>query len=170
MTISNSMLQDTDEIFRLYAAATQLQKEKGVVTWPTFERAMVEAEINAGQQWKLTEGDAITCVWATTFHDPQIWEDLHDEPSLYIHRIATNPAFRGRALVQRIVQWARTYAAAQGKKYVRMDTVGNNRPLIAHYQRCGFDVLGFSRLKNTAGLPSHYQQDMVCLFQLEAAG
>jgi hypothetical protein len=45
----------------------------------------------------------IACVFATTFSDPLIWEKRDTDPSVYIHRIATNPNFRGNNLVAAIV-------------------------------------------------------------------
>ncbi|MHB8929251.1 MAG: hypothetical protein ACYC5R_01500 [Melioribacteraceae bacterium] len=46
----------------------------------------------------------IACVWAMTFNDPQIWEERNKDPSVYLHRIATNPNFRGQNLVGEIVK------------------------------------------------------------------
>ena len=59
-----------------------------------------------------------------------------------------------------------TDAKENGKKYVRLDTVGDNKGLIKHYTSCGFDFLGLFKLKNTAGLPPHYHNATVSLFEL----
>lgn len=158
---------DIDEIFRLYrlAAAHQVAV-KGTVVWPDFERSLVAQELAEGRQWKLLLDNAIACVWAITFDDPQIWGARNADPAVYIHRIATNPDFRGRALVADIVQWAKAYARQYQKKYVRLDTVGENHGLIAHYTACGFTYLGLSVLTDTAGLPAHYHGATVSLFEL----
>jgi ribosomal protein S18 acetylase RimI-like enzyme len=108
----------------------------------------------------------IACIWATTFNDPQIWEEKNDDPSVYIHRIATNPDFRGQNLVGQIVNWVKNYAVENQKNYVRMDTVGDNPGLIKYYTKCGFDFLGLLKLKNTTGLPAHYHNATVSLFQM----
>lgn len=47
-----------------------------------------------------------------------------------------------------------------------MDTVGNNPGLINYYTKCGFDFLGLLKLKNTKGLPAHYNNATVSLFQI----
>ncbi len=108
----------------------------------------------------------IACVWAMTFNDPQIWEERNKDPSVYLHRIATNPNFRGQNLVGEIVKWAKNYANENNKKYIRMDTVGNNSGLIKYYKKCGFDFLGLFKLNNTKGLPAHYDNATVSLFQM----
>jgi len=108
----------------------------------------------------------IACVWATTFSDPQIWEDKNNDPAVYIHRIATNPDFRGQNFVTAIVTWAKDYAKAHHKHFVRLDTIGENRGLINHYQKSGFNYLGLFDLKNTDQLPAHYHNAAVSLFEL----
>jgi len=166
MDITNSTIADIDEIFRLYHMATRYQQSKNAVCWPQFERSLIETEIAEGRQWKLTAGDAIACVWATTFSDPLIWEEKNKDPAVYIHRIAVNPAFRGMHLVNQIVGWAKTYAAASHKQFIRLDTVGENKGLTKHYTASGFKFLGISKLHHTAGLPAHYDNASVSLFEL----
>jgi len=166
-TILNSTKDDIPEIFRLYGLATAFQATKGSVVWPAFERSLVEEEIAERHQWKMIDGDTVACVWATTFSDPQIWEEKNADPAVYIHRIATNPGHRGENLVLQIVDWAKQYAKANNKKYIRLDTVGNNLGLIKHYRRCGFEFLGLFKLKTTAGLPAHYDNASVSLFELK---
>ncbi len=167
MHIINSVKVDIDEIFRLYDAATKYQKERYKFHWPEFERDMVANEIAESRQWKLMTDEKIACVWATTFTDPLIWEERNIDPSVYIHRIATNENYRGKNFVVNIVEWAKKYAVANDKKYVRLDTTGLNEKLIAHYSKCGFTFLELRKLKNTDGLPPHYHNAEISLFELE---
>ena len=167
MEIQNSTPSDIEEIFRLYKMATDFQKGRSLAIWPVFERSLVETEIAENRQWKMVIDNKIACVWATTFDDPQIWEDRNADPSVYIHRIATNPEFRGRSLVENIVESTKQYAKANKKRFIRMDTVGENTGLITHYTKCGFDFLGLFKLTNTDGLPSHYDKATVSLFQID---
>lgn len=166
MQILNSTISDIHEIFRLYENATNFQKLKVVVVWPKFDKELIENEIAEKQQWKILINNQLACVWATTFTDPQIWEERNSDPAVYIHRIATNPIFRGQNLVAEIVKWSRIYAAENKKKFIRMDTVGENKGLIKYYQKCGFDFLGLSKLKNTDDLPAHYYNATVSLFEI----
>ena len=166
ITIQNSVINDINEIFRLYKAATDFQKTKITTLWPEFERTLVETEIVENRQWKIIIDDKIACVWATTFSDPQIWEEKNNDPSVYIHRIAANPEFRGQNFVKHIVEWAKQFAKQNNKKFIRMDTVGNNLALINYYSKCGFNFLGLLKLKNTNNLPAHYNNATVSLFQI----
>lgn len=166
MTIQNCTVNDIDEIFRFYKMATDFQKTRFTHHWPQFERSLVQTEINENRQWKMVSDNKITCIWSTTFNDPQIWEEKNDDPSLYIHRIATNPDYRGQNLVGQIVEWAKQFAQDNHKKFIRMDTVGDNTGLISYYSKCGFDFLGLQQLTNTEGLPAHYKDATVSLFQI----
>jgi GNAT superfamily N-acetyltransferase len=166
MNISNSTAADIAEIFRLYDCATAFQKTKYILHWPKFEISLIENEITENRQWKITINGKTACVWATTFNDPQIWEERNDDPAVYIHRIATNPEFKGQNMVAIIVDWAKKYAKANHKRYVRLDTVGQNESLINHYTKMGFKFLGLYDLKNSDELPSHYHGNPVSLFEL----
>ena len=70
-------------------------------------------------------------------------------------------------MVSKIVEWAKPHAASLNKKYVRLDTLGDNHRLIAYYKAAGFSFLGMFSMKNTEGLPAHYQKAPACLFEIE---
>lgn len=167
MEIQNSSIEDIDFILDLYKSATAYQKERFISHWPEFDREMVINEILEKRQWKMIIDGEVACIWATTFSDPLIWDYKNIDPSVYIHRITTNPNFRGKGLVKKIVEWSKNYATENGKNFVRMDTVGENHKLIEHYTSCGFDFLGLSQLTNTDGLPQHYNNALVSLFELK---
>ncbi|GAB3021772.1 GNAT family N-acetyltransferase [Niabella terrae] len=167
MEIKNSSSADIDEIFQFYAYAAALQKSKAVSQWQGFDRSMVANEIREQRQWRMIIEEQTACIWATTDSDAEIWEALNSDPAIYIHRIVTHPDFRGQQLVGQLVEWARDYGRLHQKKYLRMDTVGENKGLIDHYGRCGFDFLGLKTLTNSDRLPLHYQNATVSLFQLE---
>ncbi len=167
MKITTSTSQDIPEIFRLYKLATDLQRIKWPENlWPKFEAALIQTEVNEKRQFKLLIDNKIACVWAITYSDPQIWEEQDNDFSIYIHRIATNPAFRGNDLVTKIVDWCTAFAKSKNKQFIRLDTCGKNEKLIQHYTKCGFDFLGIKKLKDTSGLPPHYHGADVCFFEI----
>jgi ribosomal protein S18 acetylase RimI-like enzyme len=166
--IENCTATDIPEIFRLYGIASAYQKSKQtVVVWPQFDRQLIETEVAESRQWKLMIDEQIACVWATTFTDEQIWEERNADAAVYIHRIATNPDFRGNNFVSIIVKWAKQYTEIHGKDFVRLDTLGNNTKLIEYYTKAGFQFLGMFDLKNTEGLPAHYHNVPACLFEIK---
>lgn len=168
MKITNSTKEDIPEIFRLYKHATDFQKIKFPENhWPQFDKAMVSTEVAQNRQFKLVIEDQMACVWAITYSDPQIWEDVDSDTSIFIHRIATNPNFRGHNFVKIIVDWAIHLAKEQNKQFIRMDTCGKNEGLIKNYQSCGFEFLGTKKLKDVSDLPTHYHNVDVCFFEIK---
>lgn len=155
-------------IFELYKIGTEYQKVKCPANvWPEFEKELVLTEISEKRQWKIMIGSEIACIWVTAFSDPQIWEEKNIDPSVYIHRIVTNPKFKGQKFVEKIVEWASGYASENQKQFIRMDTCGNNISLINYYKTCGFNFLGIHKLKNPDGLPAHYIDAEVCFFEID---
>lgn len=168
MIITESTSYDILEILKLYKLATDFQKIKFPSNqWPEFSQTFINNDITEGRQFKLLIENKITCIWTITYSDAQIWEDKENNSSIYIHRIATNPEFRGNNFVLAIVEWAKNFAIKQKKQFIRMDTCGNNERLINHYKSCGFSFLGMKKLKNTSELPSHYHNADVCFFEIE---
>ena len=167
MLITNSTPEDIDAIFDLYNEAVKYQRTVFNKQWEGFERGLVETEIRENRQWKIVDQGQIVCIFAITFNDALIWKEKDIDPAIYIHRIVTNPKFRGGAYVKEIVKWSRDYAKSIGKKFVRMDTWGDNKKLKDYYMSCGFDYLGVTPMENTQGLPKHYEGISLSLFQIK---
>ncbi|RYY66707.1 MAG: GNAT family N-acetyltransferase, partial [Chitinophagaceae bacterium] len=154
--ILKSTLQDIDAIFSLYDDAVAYQKTKFNKHWLPFDQNMVIDEIEEGRQWKIMEGNRLACVFALAYEDPFIWAEKNADPAIYLHRIVTHSAFRGGGYVKQIIEWAKDHAKQQHKKFIRMDTWGDNEELIQYYVRCGFNFLGTVTPQATQHLPKHY--------------
>ncbi|AZI31749.1 GNAT family N-acetyltransferase [Kaistella carnis] len=168
MTITNSNLDDITEIFRLYQLARDFQKIQFPENlWPEFDRDFIATEVIENRQFKIVIDNKIACIWAITYNDADIWEEKENNDAIYIHRIATNPEFRGNNFVQMIADWSKDFAKKENKKFIRMDTCGQNDRLINHYKNCGFEFLGMKKLKDSSGLQAHYHNADVCFFEIE---
>ena len=166
MEFLKSTNDDLKAIFELYDAAIAHQKAVSNMHWLPFDTKMVNAEIAEGRQWKIMIDEQIACVFATAYTDPAIWGGKDKEPSVYLHRIATNPDFRGQNLVGAIVEWSKQHGKAMGKKFVRLDTWAENLKLKEVYVRNGFTFLGIVAPANPAALPSHYSGISLGLFEI----
>lgn len=167
MQITNSTGEDIGTIFELYKEAVEFQKTVFYKQWQGFERSLVEREISENRQWKVIVDGSVACIFAITFNDPLIWHEKDQDPAIYIHRIVTNPRFRGGAYVKEIVRWAREYAKSIDKTFIRMDTWGDNEKLRDYYTSCGFKYLGVTVMENTEGLPKHYEGLSLSLFEID---
>ncbi len=165
--IINSTLADIDAIFDLYDKAIVYQKTKFHKHWQGFDRSLVTAEINEKRQFKIIIDQNIACIFAITYEDALIWEEKNIDPAIYIHRIVTNPAYRGNNFVKEIITWGKEFCKIQQKQFIRMDTWGDNKTLNNHYINCGFKFLGLTTLQKSDGLPKHYEGACLSLFEIE---
>jgi ribosomal protein S18 acetylase RimI-like enzyme len=166
MKILLSKPEDLDQLFQLYDAATAYQKEVGLKSWQGFDRSLVIQEIEAGRQYKIIVDNEIACVFLITDRDPLIWQEKDKDPSVYIHRIATHPKFRGKHFVKEIVKWVKQYALEHQKAFIRLDTGSGNERLNNYYRSCGFNYLGIVTLSDTGNLPAHYKDGSFSLFEM----
>jgi ribosomal protein S18 acetylase RimI-like enzyme len=166
MEITNSTTADLETIFDLYDAAIAHQKAVSNQHWLPFDRQLVADEIAEGRQWKIVVDGQIACIFLTAYSDPAIWGEKDLDPSIYLHRIVTNPAFRGRNFVQKVVKWSKNQARTSGKKFIRLDTWSDNPRLKELYLQCGFQFLGNQTPANPAALPIHYSTITLGMYEL----
>lgn len=166
MHIVNCTSEDFKTVFELYDQAIEYQKTKFDKYWLGFDVALVNKEIEEKRLWKIVVDNQIACIFSVTYSDPLIWKEKDGESALYIHRIVTNPLFRGRGFVTIIVEWAKEFGRNNGKKFIRMDTWGDNQKLIDYYTACGFIFLGLTTPTKTKDLPKHYEGISLSLFEM----
>lgn len=158
MLIINSELNDIETILKLYDDGTEFQKTKFHKHWPKFDLSLIQTEIKEGQLLKIIEDNNIVCIFSIADNDPWIWGERDNDPSLYIHRIVTHPLYRGNGYLKNIISWAKNYGESNGKKFIRMDSWGDNQNLTDYYTKCGFTFLGISILGKVENLPEHYYE------------
>ena len=167
MKIQKSTIEDIDEIFKLYEHATSYQKTVGIKNWRGFDRALVEKEITENRHFIIKEGDSIACTFLVAFKNITIWEDFGADNSIYLHRIATNPEFRGRSYVKHILNWSINYAKEHNLSFIRLDTHGGNDRINKYYKSCGFTYKGLKSIEYTNDLPEHYKDGPFSLFEIK---
>lgn len=167
MRIEKSSIQDLATHMKFYDMAIAYQHALGKVNWLGFDEKAVLEEIEAGQQYKIVIEEQIACVFLLTTSDPIIWNEKNEEPAIYIHRIATNPAFRGQNFVVKIIDYVRIIAKKDQKKFIRMDTTAGNERLNRYYEQCGFSIVDIIALEGTTDMPAHYRNNSFTLFEMK---
>ena len=167
MDIINASHDDIETVFDLYDKAIEFQKTVFDKTWLGFDQELAATEIDEKRLWKIIDDEQTACIFSITYADPIIWGHDSHVSAMYIHRIVTNPEFRGRAYVRKITDWALEHAKNQGLRFVRMDTWGDNQKLIDYYQACGFQFRGLTTPARSAELPKHYSAIELSLFEID---
>lgn len=166
MEIRNSTANDITDIFNIYEQASAYKLQVGNKGWKGFEVAQVQKEIDEDRHFVILEENVLACTFVLTFKDDIIWKESANDSSIYIHRIATNPLFRGNSYVKKIVSWAKEYARNIDKKYIRLDTHSGNDKINNYYMSCGFTYKGISQINWTPALPEHYKEGSFSLFEI----
>jgi ribosomal protein S18 acetylase RimI-like enzyme len=181
MHIAPSTPEDLARIRELFGEAMAYQKKKFGKHWQGLNEEALRVEIGEKLHWKILERDEIdeadgfakedeiAAFFSIAFSDALVWDERDSDPAIYLHRIVTNPAFRGRGYVPRITDWAKAHGAARGKKFVRLDTDKDNAKLNAYYQECGYRYRAVKvfRDKNDSRVPLHYFGAGLSLFEIE---
>lgn len=166
MEIRNSRTTDIEDIFQIYDEASVYKLKVGNKGWNGFKLEQVENEIAENKHFVIVEGSTIACTFLLSYNDDVIWKESANDTSIYIHRIATNPLYRGNSYVTKIVTWAKKYATANGKQYIRLDTHSGNDKLNKYYINCGFTFKGISQINWIPELPEHYKEGSFSLFEI----
>jgi ribosomal protein S18 acetylase RimI-like enzyme len=167
MKIQNTVIADLDIVLQRYRDAIDYQRKHGYNLWPEFDRQMITKEILEGRHWKMTEDEQVACVFSVVYSDPVIWKEKDLDDAIYLHRIATNPEFKGRNFISRIVQWSKEHARENKRQYIRMDTWGDNENLSNYYIRAGFKFLKKQHITKDENLPPHYWGIYLNLFEID---
>lgn len=167
MQIINCTIADIPMMLSLYDAAREYQKEKSNRHWQSFDPAMIKIEIEERRQWKIVDNGTIVCIFLAVYDDPFIWGVRNNDPSVYIHRIVTHPNHHGNNYTGKIIDWAKEQGRRLDKKFIRMDTWGDNPKLIDYYKKCGFTFLEIITPDTTGGLPDYYSCISLSLFEIK---
>ena len=167
MDIINTTTGDLEVLQELFNQAIQYQLSKSSNAWHGMNRTLIEQEIREKLHWKVVEEGQIACCFSIAFTDRMVWDERDADPSIYLHRIVTNPVFRGRGYVRQIVAWAETFGRAGGKRFIRLDTNRDNQRLNDYYQECGFVFCGFKQFSDDSDLsvPRHYLGSGLSLYE-----
>lgn len=167
MNIIPSASDDIPEIRRLFYAAIEFQKTKTENPWRGLNDAALIREIENGLHWKIKEADQIAAFFSIAFTDQLIWDEWDADPAIYLHRIVTNPEFRGRGYVTAITDWAEAFGREAGKVFIRLDTGRDNVRLNAYYQQCGYTFCGFKTFDDPTNplIPQHYFGSGLSLYE-----
>jgi ribosomal protein S18 acetylase RimI-like enzyme len=167
MQFAAATIGDLETILKLYDQAIEFQKTVFDKHWLGFDTDLVNREIREGRLWKILEDDGIACIFSVAYEDPIIWGADSGKSAMYIHRIVTSPAFRGRGYTLKVTEWAKLHAADNELRFIRMDTWGDNQKLIDYYQECGFEFHGRVTPEESDTRPKHYTGISLSLFEID---
>ena len=70
--------------------------------------------------------------------DPIVWPEIDQDDALYIYNLAVRPAWTGKRLGCRLLDWAGEEVVSRGRTCLRLDCFADNDFLIDYYAQAGF--------------------------------
>lgn len=167
ISILHTTQADLPDILRLFEQAMAMQGLDGYKVWQSIDKTALEKDIENRLQYKIVKGGDILCIFSIQHSDPFIWREKDRNDAIYLHRIVTNPDFKGQKQFQKVLDWAQRFARANKLKFVRMDTWADNAKIIAYYTSFGFAFIENYQTTDAPELPVQNRNLNVALLELE---
>ena len=164
--IKKSVKEDMEMFYKLWQQAIAYHIENDYPIFPVFPREQIWNEIEEGLHYSVySKKDKFIGFFSLALEDYIIWEELEKGDAVYIHRMCSNRKFKEYNLSKIVLDWAYQYVKERKRKYVRMDTWGENKSLVNHYIFSGFKFKKYRKLGKISELASHYEGILLIMFE-----
>ena len=142
MNVRRCQADDVATVAALLDEATAWVGERGYEQWPLpFPHDQIAAAIERGEVYVAElDGDVVATV-TLLWDDPTYWGERPADAG-YVHKLAVRRACAGQRIGNAIVAWADETAAAQGRRFLRLDCLSDNPGIRAYYENLGFEHRG----------------------------
>ena len=163
--IANTEIKELGFIYSLFDEAISYQKRKEYPVWAGYDKEVLKKDIENKLQYKIVIDHNIACIFSICYSDKIIWRDREKEDTLYLHRIAVNPLYKGQRQFEKILNWCIDYAIKREFQHIRMDTWADNPSLVNYYKSFGFKIVGSLTTPNSEELPTPQRNNRVVLLE-----
>ena len=165
--IENTTEQDLEFIYWLYEEAILYQQQMKYNVWNGYDKEVLQREIKEKLQYKIIIENKIAIVFSAIYSDKFLWREHDKDDAIYIHRIVVNPNFRGQKLFTEVFNWAIDEAKKKGRKYLRLDTWGDNPKMIGYYKSFGYRFIENYSSGDNPELPAPHRNLFFALLEYE---
>jgi ribosomal protein S18 acetylase RimI-like enzyme len=145
-----ALMELTRRVVPLMIAAGNLQWDESYPNEAVFQR-----DIDLKQLWVAEVGSSIAGVAAITMDQEPDYTQVGwnlNEPSIVVHRLAVDPAFRGAGVARALMQTAEEVAVERGVTVLRVDTNTQNEATQRLFPKLGYVLAGEISLQIRPGL------------------
>lgn len=139
--------EDVEPVMDLVRRVVPLMREAGNLQWddsyPNPE--VFTQDVEHGQLWVAVEEGRLAGMAAITQdQEPEYAEAGLDpsEPAIVVHRLAVDPAFRGRGVAEALMLQAEAVARERGIMALRLDTNTENQATQRLFPKLGYVLAG----------------------------
>ena len=152
-------------VWDCFQRAVAHMQANGIDQWDALypQRAILEADIAAGQLWLLRINDQFAAAVVLNSQQDIEYQQVDwlylSEPIAVIHRLCVDPVFQGRGVGAETLRRTETLAKQQGYCTIRLDAFPQNSPALRMYQRQGYRLAG--RVNFRKGLNYCYEKSLL---------
>lgn len=118
--------------------ASSIQRAHGFQGWPVpFPRQRLLDRFADGQVFLALRDDTPVGTFSLQAADPLFWGEQPPD-ALYLHGFAIRSSGAGQGIGRAMLAWAETYTAAQGKPFLRLDTLADDPGICRYYEQAGY--------------------------------
>ncbi|NOT93897.1 GNAT family N-acetyltransferase [Ferruginibacter sp.] len=165
--VTNTIIEDFDTVIWLFEQAMQLQGKNGYKVWDTVDKAALIKDIEKNLHYKIVKDNNILCIFSIQHNDRLIWRDRDKNDAIYLHRIVTNPNFKGQKQFEKVLNWAKQFVRQNNLKFIRMDTWADNQRIIDYYLSFGFKFIENYKSPDSDELPIQNRNLNGALLEME---
>jgi len=96
-------------------------------------------EVAAGMFWIAERDGQAAGTLRFQLTDPEVWPEIDDDRSAFVHRVAVRRAFAGTGVSYEMLSWAADEARALGRQFLRLDCNAALPRLRRIYEEYGFE-------------------------------
>jgi ribosomal protein S18 acetylase RimI-like enzyme len=157
MQIRRAKLEDLSGVMRLIRRVVPLMRASGNFQWDDAypNVAVFERDVSNAQLWVAEiDGEIAGIAAITTDQEPEYAEVGWDitEPAVVVHRLAVDPAFRGKGAAAALMRQAEIVAKERNIAVLRVDTNSQNEATQKLFPKLGYVYAGEIGLEFRPGL------------------
>jgi ribosomal protein S18 acetylase RimI-like enzyme len=157
MQIRQAATADVDAVIELVRRVVPLMRASGNLQWDDRypNPAVFGKDVEKGQLWVAEiDGQTAGIAAITTDQEPEYGEVGWDvsEAAIVVHRLAVDPAFRGKGVAAALMRQAELIAKDRGIAAVRVDTNTQNEATQKLFPKLGYLYAGEISLRFRPGL------------------
>ena len=138
---------DVPVVHRMLNDARSWLASRGIAQWEApFGQEEFFAVAQDGRLFMaLDEGGQPVGSLQLAFEPEEAWSGIEGRGA-HVHRLVINRANARSGTGKALLDWAQTEAWERGFSLLRLECAEYNQKLIAHYQKLGFQVAGYSKI------------------------
>lgn len=165
--IRKANLNDLREIKKLTEACATALQEQNIFQWnehyPSLEK--LQNDIEKQELYVFEEENMIIAIIVLTPNMDEVYRNINwlskTANNLYVHRLATHPAYWGKGYARKMMDFAEEFARNKNFISIRLDTFSKNTRNQKFYEARGYTKLGDVYFPHKNEYPFHCYEKLL---------